>query len=79
MISAGNARTRNGVQVGDDLDAAKEAYPTIRCEGPSSSDTSATQAANCSGFLRENRWIYFGGDPIRSITVMERGSDDDSY
>jgi hypothetical protein len=79
MISAGNARTGRGVQVGDGLDAAKKAYPTVRCEGSSSSDTSATQAASCAGFLRKNRWIYFGGDPIRSITLMERGIDDYSY
>lgn len=73
MVSAGNARTSKGVQIGDRLDAARKAYPTVRCEGASSSDTSATQAANCSGFLRRNRWVYFGGDPIRSITIMERG------
>jgi hypothetical protein len=79
VVTARNSRTTNNVRVGDDLAASKKSYPSLRCEGASSSDTSATQAPNCSGFVNDDRWIYFGGDPIRSITVMEHDSSHYDY
>lgn len=40
------------------------------CAGASRSDTSATQAPQCSGLTPHGRLLYFGGDAVRSITVL---------
>jgi hypothetical protein len=72
LASAPAARTVRGVRVGDRLARAHAAYPRLECEPASRGETTATQAASCSGTLPSGRSVYFGGDPIRSITVMER-------
>ena len=79
LISAKDAYTLAGVGVGDDLSRVRERYPRFRCEGASRSDTSAIQAPSCSGSVRGDRFVYFGGDPIESVTVMEHGLSHYAY
>lgn len=79
MVTSDEGKTRRGVAVGDDLSAAKNAYPELRCEPQSESDTTAPQKANCSGRVPGGRYIYFGGDPIESVTVMERSFESYAY
>lgn len=79
LVSAERAMTQGGVHVGDRLQKVLDRYPRFRCEGASRSDTSAIQEPACSGFVRGGRWVYFGGDPIQSITVMEDDRDHYAY
>ena len=71
LISAKGARTSKDVGIGDRLRRIRSAYPQLTCAGAIHGDTSATQAPRCSGLTAQGRLLYFGGDPVRSITVME--------
>jgi hypothetical protein len=65
------ARTPRGVRVGDDLDEVRRAYPALRCwDAPSGGGHGSYPV--CSGRLRPKRWVWFGEDPIRSISVASR-------
>jgi hypothetical protein len=81
VTTSDGSRTQRGVAVGDPLAHARRSYPHLDCSGAISSDTSAEQAPSCSGFVGKgrHRWIYFGGDPIRSITVMEHSASYYAY
>jgi hypothetical protein len=57
------ATTARGVAIGDPLDDAQAAYPELECE---SLDDGSWRA--CHGRLG-SRYIWFGGDPIRDITI----------
>jgi hypothetical protein len=70
LASARGAHTSRGVKIGDRLARVREAYPRFHCEPASRGETTATQAASCSGTVAGGRLLYFGEDPIRSITVM---------
>lgn len=72
MITAPGTPTSRGVSIGDRLKQARKAYPSLKCEAQSQGDTTAVQKAACFGKAPKGRYIYFGGDPIESITVMER-------
>lgn len=63
------------IGVGDDLAEADAAYPELSCESEFRGDTTAPQKAHCSGRVKGGRYVYFGGDPVESITVMERAFD----
>ena len=72
-VIAPGARTRRGVSIGDDLDEAEAAYPEITCDTAElGSDAPYEEFPFCSGQIRRNRYIWFGEDPIRSITVSPR-------
>jgi hypothetical protein len=62
------ARTQTGVQIGDPLERADVAYPKLRC-GPVNKDTDYEEYPACTGKLGRDRFIWFGGDPIKSITM----------
>jgi hypothetical protein len=66
-----NARTPEGVRVGDELEEARRAYPALRCWGAPSGGGNGTYPV-CSGRVRPGRWIWFGEDPIRSISIASR-------
>ena len=72
MVTDPDAQTLRGMSVGDDLAEVKEAYPELGCEPESQGDTTAPQKAHCAGRAKQGRFVYFGGDPVESITVMER-------
>lgn len=65
------ATTPAGVGVGDDLDSAQQAYPSLRCYDVSGAGGHGSYPA-CSGRLGPQRWLWFGEDPIRSITLASR-------
>ena len=79
MVTAARTPTQKGIAVGDTLDRVRNAYPHFDCEGASRSDTSATQEPACFGHAPLQRFVYFGGDPIQSITVTERPIDAYAY
>jgi hypothetical protein len=79
LVSAKGARTSKGVAIGDRLRDVRDAYPDVTCEDASRGDTTATQAASCSGKTASGGLLYFGGDPVRSITVMEHSRSHYDY
>lgn len=79
MVTAPRTPTQKGIAVGDTLDRVRDAYPRFDCEGAFRSDTSATQEPACFGQAPHGRFVYFGGDPIQSITVTERPVDAYAY
>lgn len=62
------AGTRKGVRIGDPLERADAAYPELRC-GTVNEDTDYEEYPACTGKLGPGRFIWFGGDPIKSITM----------
>jgi len=72
LVTDPRGQTRGGVGIGDDLSEARDQYPNFDCEEESQGDTTAVRKAACSGQVPGGRYLYFGGDPIESITVMER-------
>jgi hypothetical protein len=62
------AATRRGVGIGDPLEAAERAYPELAC-GTVNEDTEYVEYPACAGKLGPGRFIWIGGDPIKSITM----------
>jgi hypothetical protein len=76
MVTAEKAETTRGVGVGDSLEQARTAFPRIRCQEvaageailPFQKDSSYT---SCRATLAPKRFVWFGDDPIRSITIAD--------
>ena len=73
VITDGEAETAEGVGVGDNLGVAEDEYPGLDC-GIARPGTYRT-FPYCGGSLGPGRWIWFGQDPIRSITVATTSLD----
>jgi hypothetical protein len=75
VITADDAETFAGVGIGDNLDLAEDRYNDLEC-GIARSGRYRT-FPYCGGMVSARRWIWFGGDPIHSITVTttELGPD----
>ncbi len=65
------AATPTGIGVGDDLGSVRAAYPALRCWDAPHAGGHGTYPV-CSGRLDSGRWLWFGQDPIRSITLASR-------
>ena len=68
VITAEGAQTRRGVGIGDDLHLASRRYRTVRC-GTANEGSEYPNFPFCSGRVARRRYIWFGQDPIRSITL----------
>jgi hypothetical protein len=72
IIAVRNARTLRGVAIGGGLDEAQSSYARLSCgNAPYGESFFGEQPwyPFCGGMLRANRWVWFGRDPIRSITI----------
>ncbi len=67
-ISAERAHTRAGVGVGDSLDEIRSAYPRLRCD-VANSGTEYVEYPYCTGKVTRRRHVWFGGDPVRTVTI----------
>jgi hypothetical protein len=67
IVTSPRARTTRGVRVGDQLRAAKDAYPGLHC-GVANEGTEYVQYPYCSGRLAPKVYVWFGQDPIRSVS-----------
>jgi hypothetical protein len=67
-VTVEGAHTREGVRIGDDLDAVKEAYDGADC-GIRNEGTEYVEYPYCRVRVRPGRVVWFGQDPIRSITI----------
>jgi hypothetical protein len=61
------AETTAGVALGDPLRKARKAYPDLTCGDRPFGDSGTFPY--CGGRLTPTRWIWFGRDPIASITI----------
>ena len=62
------AVTARGIEIGDELEAAGAAYPELEC-GTVNEDTEYEPYPACSGKLAPARYVWFGGDPIKSVAI----------
>jgi hypothetical protein len=72
IVAVENARTLRGVGVGSDLRDAQAAYPRLRCGEASYGEALVGEPPSypyCGGKIDGRRWIWFGRDPIGSITI----------
>jgi hypothetical protein len=67
VVSDPQARTQAGLAIGDQLAQAQRLYPGLRCGRASSGDAGGYPF--CVGRLRPQRSLWFGHDPIGSITI----------
>jgi hypothetical protein len=62
------ARTTTGLRIGDPLADVDMLYPDITC-GEATSGDAGRRYPYCVGALQPRRRLWFGGDPIHSITI----------
>jgi hypothetical protein len=67
VVSDGQARTQAGLGIGDRLAQARTLYPGLRCDRASSAEPGGYPF--CVGGLQPRRSLWFGHDPIDSITI----------
>jgi len=67
-VSARGARTTEGVGIGEPLSSVDERYRGVRCD-VRNQGTEYGEYPYCTLRLGPNRHLWFGQDPIRSITV----------
>jgi hypothetical protein len=67
-VTEPRAQTLRGVAIGDPLESAKLAYPSFRCGDPNERSEHESYAA-CTGRVANSRHLWFGGDPITTITL----------
>jgi hypothetical protein len=67
-VTKQDAVTRAGVGVGNDLDEVRAAYPDAEC-GTANEGTEYTQFDYCTLRVAPRRYLWFGYDPVRSITM----------
>ena len=68
MITDDGAATSRGLAISGDLNDADELYERLNCEDVEIGDFGET-FPYCAGVLAPERHIWFGQDPIRSITI----------
>jgi hypothetical protein len=69
IVNADGARVDGGkASIGGDLKKAEEAYPGLRCE-TAREDTEYEEFPACTGKLVQRRYVWFGNDPIRNVTL----------
>jgi hypothetical protein len=67
VVTDRRAKTSRAVAIGEELAAAKQAYD-LECREANEGTEYGTFPA-CTGSVAPRRWIWIGGDPIKSITV----------
>jgi hypothetical protein len=66
IVTQSGARTRRGVAIGDAASAVRARYPQLSCgEAPFEGGS----YPYCGGRIAKRRWLWFGRDPVRSISV----------
>lgn len=67
QVTANEARTLRGVTVGNDLDSVQSLYRSFDCDEVQTGDRGSQPL--CTGTVSAGRHVWFGEDPIGSITV----------
>jgi hypothetical protein len=69
LVTQPGARTSRGVRIGDSLRAARKIYRGLKCGEGVFGELPSTRYPYCAGKIGRRRFISFGPDPIRSITI----------
>jgi hypothetical protein len=67
-VATKDAVTREGVGVGSDLEDVRAAYPDADCD-TANEGTEYRQFDYCTLRVAPDRYLWFGEDPVRSVTV----------
>jgi hypothetical protein len=70
VVTAEGAAVSGGVAVGDPLSDAFTSYRGLRC-GRTSGGGEYREWPYCVGAVGARRFVWFGEDPIASVTVSE--------
>jgi hypothetical protein len=65
IIAEPGAKTTRNIGIGDRLAAVRRTYADLPC-GQTSGQA---RGPYCGGQIAPQRWLWFGGDPVRSITL----------
>jgi hypothetical protein len=66
IVAQSGAHTTRGIAIGDDAKKARARYPLLTC---GESPFEGGSYPYCGGRIAAHRWLWFGRDPIRSITI----------
>ena len=66
-IASPGAATLRGIEVGDPIADVADAYPELTCGSETYDDYGPFE--RCTGQVAEDRWIWFGGDPVNVISL----------
>lgn len=67
-VAVPGARTLAGIGLGDSLRKARAGYPRVSCD-VRNQDSEYEPYPYCTARLKRGLYIWFGQDPIRSITI----------
>lgn len=77
VITDRSAQTQAGVGIGDSLVVARRRYANLACAGVTlGSDAARPDYLACVGRMRSGDELFFGGDPIDSIWVLQHAPGD---
>jgi hypothetical protein len=71
VVDDPRAATQRAVAIGDPLSTARARYPGLRCEKERDAGEYGTDPPYCTGKLADDRYIWFGNDPIRIIALSK--------
>jgi hypothetical protein len=75
MLTGRAIETARGVGIGDSIDDVRGRYDAVRCAdvaGGESALGGTETYPSCQVRIRPRRFVWFGGDPIRSLTFYSR-------
>jgi len=75
IVAEDGAATQQDVAVGDSLDEAADAFPHFQCGDEYAGEGLFGNEATvpyCSGKVAEQRYLWFGGDPVNVIEMNTR-------
>jgi hypothetical protein len=79
VVTDGAAETVTGIAIGDDLAEVRGTYGGFTCgETPETGEGNFDRDSSypyCVGTAAPRRWVWFGEDPVRSITVAATSLD----
>jgi hypothetical protein len=71
LVSSRGSATTAGARIGQSLDDAHRAHPTLRCDTSTGATTHPERPAYtfCAGQVATGRYLWLGQDPVSSIAV----------
>jgi len=70
-VTAQNAVTKQRVGVGSTREQVVAKYPGLKC-GVANEGTEWPEIPYCTGRVSPGRYIWFGGDPVRSVVLSRK-------
>ena len=71
LVSSRGSATTAGARIGQSLEDAHNAHPTLRCDTPSAASAHPERPVYeyCAGRVGTGRYLWIGQDPVSSIAV----------